>query len=466
MLVGGKGDDSYIVDDPGDVVQEAAGGGLDAVYSGVSYRLRQEVENLTLTGNAALDGTGSGQDNALTGNGADNILKGDEGNDSIDGGRGNDKLYGGAGNDTLRGDDAAESGALERVDTLVVYARGTPCEGVWPTMEVWIAGARVQSFTVDSSTYAPYVVSAPLGISASAIEIAFVNDAYRPDLGQDRNLYLERIEVNARTLSARDAGAVLDRGSRADAFDGLDTALSGGTLSSHGAIRIGLGGGDLLDGGAGVDAMAGGFGNDVYVVDDAADTVVEAANAGHDMVRSGVTYTLGEHLEDLELTGSAAIDASGNALRNTLRGNAAANRLDGGAGADWMVGGVGNDTYVLARGSGSDTVHESDASVGNLDVAQFQADIAPEQLWFRRLGSSLEVRVIGSDDRLNISGWYNGSPYRVERFKTSDGKTLLDSQVQNLVDAMAGFAPPPMGQTNLPAAYASQLSATIAAHWQ
>jgi hypothetical protein len=54
----------------------------------------------------------------------------------------------------------------------------------------------------------------------------------------------------------------------------------------------------------------------------------------------------------------------------------------------------------------------------------------------------------------------------VEQFKTSDGKTLLDSQVQNLVSAMAAFAPPSAGTVNLSAAYASQLAPVIAANWQ
>jgi len=152
-------------------------------------------------------------------------------------------------------------------------------------------------------------------------------------------------------------------------------------------------------------------------------------------------------------------------MQNTLRGNAAANRLDGGAGSDLLVGGAGGDTYVLGRGYGSDSVYEYDWTPGVVDVALFDGDISAEQLWFRRLGSSLEVSVIGSADRLSISGWYSGSQYRIEQFRTAGGQTLLESQVQNLVDAMAGFAPPAMAQTHLPAAYADALNPTIAANW-
>jgi Ca2+-binding RTX toxin-like protein len=211
--------------------------------------------------------------------------------------------------------------------------------------------------------------------------------------------------------------------------------------------------------------MAGGDGNDLYLVDDAADTVTETAGAGHDIVRSSVGNTLPEHLEDLELTGALAIDATGNAGANTLRGNAAANRLDGGAGGDMLVGGAGADVYFLGRGSGADSVYEYDPTTGNTDLAEFDAGIGAEQLWFRRVSNNLEVSIIGTADRLSISGWYSGDPYHVEQFRTSDGRTLLDSQVNALVSAMAGFAPPAMGQTDLSAPYREALVPVLAANW-
>ena len=65
-----------------------------------------------------------------------------------------------------------------------------------------------------------------------------------------------------------------------------------------------------------------------------------------------------------------------------------------------------------------------------------------------------------------ISNWYLGSQYHVEQFRTNDGKVLLDSQVQNLVTAMAAFSPPAAGQTTLPGDYAASLNTVIAANWQ
>ena len=81
------------------------------------------------------------------------------------------------------------------------------------------------------------------------------------------------------------------------------------------------------------------------------------------------------------------------------------------------------------------------------------------------IGNNLEVSVIGTTDKLSLTNWYLCSQYHVEQFKTSDGKTLLDSQVQNLVSAMAGFSPPAAGQTTLSASYQASLAPVIAANW-
>ena len=56
VLAGGAGNDTYIVQNAGDVVTEAANNGTDTVQSSVSYTLGANVENLTLTGNANING--------------------------------------------------------------------------------------------------------------------------------------------------------------------------------------------------------------------------------------------------------------------------------------------------------------------------------------------------------------------------------------------------------------------------
>lgn len=102
-MAGGLGNDSYKVDDLGDVVIENAGEGTDLVSAAVSFTLSANVENLTLAGTLAINGTGNAAANSLVGNGAANVLWGLAGNDTLSGGAGDDTLVGGAGADTLTG---------------------------------------------------------------------------------------------------------------------------------------------------------------------------------------------------------------------------------------------------------------------------------------------------------------------------------------------------------------------------
>lgn len=139
-------------------------------------------------------------------------------------------------------------------------------------------------------------------------------------------------------------------------------------------ILNGLGGNDTLDGGTGDDKLYGGAGDDIYIVDSAADKVFELASEGIDLVKASASFAMAANIENLLLTGTAAINGTGNAGANTLTGNSGANvlkglggndTLDGGAGADSLYGGQGDDTYLVdaagdkvieLTGEGTDTV--------------------------------------------------------------------------------------------------------------
>ena len=90
-------------------------------------------------------------------------------------------------------------------------------------------------------------------------------------------------------------------------------------------VLKGGGGNDTLDGGTGSDRLEGGSGNDTYIVDNKGDKVIDTS--GTDTVRASISYTLGKGIENLALTGSKAINGTGNASANTITGNNAANKL-------------------------------------------------------------------------------------------------------------------------------------------
>jgi serralysin len=110
-LNGGAGDDTYIVDSSTDLITEAADAGTDTVTASVSFSLAAiaNVENLTLTGKANINGTGNSLDNLISGNSGNNSLTGGDGKDTLTGGRGNDSLDGGAGADRLTGGSGTDT---------------------------------------------------------------------------------------------------------------------------------------------------------------------------------------------------------------------------------------------------------------------------------------------------------------------------------------------------------------------
>ncbi len=163
-----------------------------------------------------------------------------------------------------------------------------------------------------------------------------------------------------------------------DAGDGNDS-VDGGAGND---TLAGGAGGDTLDGGTGIDSLVGGAGDDYYVLDAAADIVVEASGGGSDTVAGAFDVALATELEALVLT-AAGHAGTGNGGANTITGssgsdtllgmdgadtlfgNGGADSLDGGLGDDSMAGGGGNDTYLVGdpgdlvfedAGGGTDTV--------------------------------------------------------------------------------------------------------------
>lgn len=535
VLTGGAGNDTYVVG-TGDSTIEVAGGGIDTVLSAVTWTLGTEVENLTLTGTTAINGTGNTLNNVLIGNSAANVLSG---------GAGADTMQGGAGNDTYVMDNIADTvienlnEGTDLVQSSVTYTLGANVENLTLTGTTAINGTGNALNNKLTGNAGANVLDG--GAGADTMVGGAGNDTYYVDNVGD--VTTEAASAGTDTVIASITWTLGTNLENLTLSGSANINATGNTVAN---VITGNAGDNVLNGGTGADTMAGGLGNDTYVVDNTADVVTEALNAGTDLVQSSVTYTLSANVENLTLTGTASNKGTGNALDNILTGNSAANVLTGGAGNDtyivgtgdttievagggtdtvqsaiaWtlaanvenltltgssavngtgnadanvltgnsaantltgnagndtldgkggndiLVGGTGNDTYWLGRGYGVDSVTENDTTAGNTDVARFDATVSNDQLWFAKSGNNLEVSIIGTTDKLTMTNWYLGSQYHVEQFKTSNGKTLLDSQVQNLVSAMAAFSPPAAGQTTMPANYATSLSPVIVANWQ
>lgn len=325
LMRGGAGGDTYIVDRPGDIVVELAGGAsADSVFSSVSYRLPDNVEILRLTGGRALNGLGNEGWNYLYGNDAENTLRGGLGDDRLYGGGGDDHLRGDYGRDWLYGDDGADT--LEGGAGSDVLQGGTGAD-------LMIGGAGDDYYTVSSS--GDQVVEQAGGGDADAVSAGISYTL--PD-------HVETLWLLGSAPLSGTGNAGMNR------IYGAENA---------GANQLsGLGGNDSLHGGAS-DTLIGGAGNDrYYFASRGADpTIVEAAGGGNDTIFDVTrSITLPANVEHLVFARryDADIDALGNALDNRMVGSVGNNELAGLSGDDRLSGGYGEDT--LDGGAGNDSL--------------------------------------------------------------------------------------------------------------
>ncbi|MFN6579144.1 MAG: putative Ig domain-containing protein, partial [Aulosira sp. ZfuVER01] len=358
-LSGGLGNDNYIVDSFGDVVIENANEGTDSVFASVSYTLTDNVERLTLTGTANINGTGNSLSNSITGNAADNTLTGADGNDILDGGAGNDILNGGDGNDILNGGSGN--------DTLN-------------------GGVGNDSYTVDSIADV---------ITENADE---GTDSVTASVSYTLTDNVERLTLTG-TANINGTGNSLSNSITGNAADNTLTGADGNDILDGGAgndILNGGDGNDILNGGSGNDTLSGGLGNDNYIVDSFGDVVIENANEGTDSVTASVSYTLTNNVERLTLTGTANINGTGNSLSNSITGNAADNTLTGADGNDILDGGAGND--ILNGGAGNDSYTVDSIA----DVITENADEGTDSVT-----ASVSYTLTDNVERLTLTGTAN-----------------------------------------------------------
>jgi Ca2+-binding RTX toxin-like protein len=409
-LRGGIGDDTYYVDDAADNVIENAGEGLAdmVISSSQSYTLSGNFENLKLISGSGSAGYGNTDPNLLIGSAGANSLFGDQGDDTIvaglgadylDGGFGIDSMVGGLGDDTYvveGGFDTILEAFTADIDVVIMRPRvgaGIVNEGLG------IFDPDVKSITFDVPTGTVVGGGAELFLDFNTLkdgELNFQDYAPRPLTGGNVSKnpnYFYVLAENIYKLTIENSFVPINGLIYAESSNQPDyvygnslanyIAVSGEGLLSNGAL---VAFDNYIDGQGGTDTMAGGFGNDYYIVDNAGDVVLEASGQGTDTVRSSDTYTLSGNVEVLQLAdvtetivdsrpvtnilsgGALNFHGTGNAGNNSLFGNAGNNSLIGldgndylvgGNGLDTMLGGKGNDTYYITATDSSDVVVES-----------------------------------------------------------------------------------------------------------
>jgi len=398
-MEGGAGDDVYIVDSAGDVVVELAGEGTDEVRTTLAgYTLGANLENLTYTGASFFTGIGNAAANRLVAGNAGSSLFGGAGSDVLIGGTGADRLDGGEGADRMVGGRGNDVYVVDSEDDVVVEEANGGRDQIRTTLTRYTLAAELEDLAylgtdafVGTGNAAANTIEGNAGndrlygLAGDDVLIGGQGDDVldggtggdRMVGGQGNDLYfvdnvLDRVEelpgqgrdevrttLNVYTLTP-DVEVLIFTGTGDfyGAGNAADNVMRGGSgvntlIGGAGNDQLyGGDGNDHLDGGTGADIMNGGLGNDRYSVDDAGDVIIDAG--GIDTVESSISYVLQAGLEHLGLTGSAAINGTGNDVGNNLTGNSGDNILLGLGGDDTLSGGDGNDR--LEGGDGRDTL--------------------------------------------------------------------------------------------------------------
>ncbi|MBY0483566.1 calcium-binding protein [Nitrosomonas sp.] len=280
-MIGGLGNDTFTVNHAGDVVIEYLNEGTDKINSSVTYTLSVNVENLTLTGALAINGTGNNLANSLTGNTAINVLTGGAGNDTLNGGAGADSLIGGLGDDIYTVDNAGDgitenlSEGTDKINSNVTYTLSANVENLTLTGALAINGTGNDLTNSLTGNAAINVLNGGAGndtlnggAGADGLVGGLGNDTYTVDNAGDgitENLSEGTDKVNSSvtyTISANVENLTL---TGATAINGTGNDLANVIIGNTAANQLDGGvGNDTLDGGLGNNVLTGGAGNDSF----------------------------------------------------------------------------------------------------------------------------------------------------------------------------------------------------------
>ena len=292
------------------------------------------VEALNVTGSSFSDVlTGSANADQLFGGGGFDLLVGNGGNDTLDAGAP------GASSVATLGEGGHSNAYALSLDHLFTAGAGNPSVAIHidaieqKVSEEWgirPAAGNIYSFTVDQPGRQAFIsYDTDVGFGGDAIVEFHIRDAnnvavwdWTPSDPSDPQPPLTFLEAGTYYFEV----VIFNP-------NPWDTASIDATLSLEGA--------DVLTS----NVLRGGTGDDTYIVYSASDQVIENPGEGTDLVRSSVSHALGANVENLTLTGTAAISGTGNGAANVIIGNSAANVLIGGGGADTLTGAAGADNF-------------------------------------------------------------------------------------------------------------------------
>lgn len=333
-MTGGAGDDIYVVDNAGDVLTELPDEGIDSVHSSISYVLGANLEYLVLTGTAAINGTGNELNNVIYGNSAANVMSGGTGADIYVVDQTGDVVV----------ETASAPGENDIVVSSINYSLGANLEYLVLSGTAAINGTGNAMNNVIVDNTALNVMTGGAGDDIYFVSNSGDSVVELAGAGTGTDIVLSSVSY---TLGANIEYLIL---TGTEAINGTGNAQN-----------------NIIVGNSAANALAGGAGDDVFILDQVGDSVIEFAGGGNDMAQTPVSYVLGANLEYLLLLEGAAIDGTGNALNNLLIGNSMANVLMGADGFDTLIGGGGNDT--LTGGAGDDTfLFNTALGGGNVDT--------------------------------------------------------------------------------------------------
>jgi len=354
--------------------------------SGTSYTIGTTA---TVTGTISND-DGDPNNNELIGGSGNDSLGGLAGNDTIIGNAGNDTLNGGAGVDSLIGNAGNDTYIIDDLNDVIVENANEGTDTVQTSINFDLTATNLENITLlgtdnlnatgngfnntligNDGNNLLQGLAGNDNLDGKAGNDTLVggagNDTYTIDAGdtivENANEGTDAVKAGFSYILANNLEnlTLLATGN----IDGTGNNSNNGLTGNNGNNRLeGLAGNDNLNGGLGNDTLVGGSGNDNYTID-GGDTLIENLNEGTDTVTASFTYTLGDNLENLNLSGNAAINGTGNTLNNSLNGNSGNNlllglegndSLDGKAGNDTLEGGAGDDAYTIDAG---DTITEN-----------------------------------------------------------------------------------------------------------